>query len=109
MSNWGFEKIGDKVENWPKDENGTPVSPAFLEHITGTQLDIDMELNVLSAFDIPAITAYPNNGDFGRLILGFAGTGVDVYVPETMLDDARNILSSAVDAENSDTPLTEDL
>lgn len=98
MSNWGFEKIGRKAENWPKDENGEYVAPAFLEHLSGSQLDVDMELSVLEAFNIPAVTEYPNNGDFGRLILGFAGTGVDVYVPETMLEDARNILSSGADA-----------
>jgi len=99
MSDWGFEKIGKKYENWPKDEKGEPITPAFLEHLTGTQMDIEMEINLLSAFDIPAITAYSNNGEFGKLILGFSGTGVDLYVPETLLDDARNILSSTPDPE----------
>jgi hypothetical protein len=55
-----------------------------------------MAVNLLEAFGIPTISAYPNDGEFGKLILGFSGTGMDIYVPETMLDDARNIISGDV-------------
>jgi len=29
-------------------------------------------------------------------MIGFAGGGVDVYVPETMLEDARNVVSGDI-------------
>ena len=100
MGKWGFRKIGDRFDKWPKDENGKAVEPAFLEHLSGTQLDIEMGINLLSAYNIPIMTTYPNDGEFGKLILGFAGTGVDVYVPETMLDEAKNIISAEVSTED---------
>ena len=95
MSDWNFKKLGQTPDKWPKDEKGEPEQPVFLEHIVGMQIDVDMELSLLKSFDIPVFYTYPNNGEFGKLILGFAGTGVDIYVPESMLEDARNILSSA--------------
>ena len=103
MKNWGFRKIGDRSDKWPKDENGKTVEPAFLKHLTGSQIDVEMGINLLNAYNIPVMTIYPNDGEFGKLILGFAGTGVDVYVPETMLDEAKSVLAAKADeAEDID-------
>lgn len=103
MKNWGFRKIGDNAEKWPKDENGKPVEPAFLQHLSGSQLDVEMGINLLGAYNIPVMTVYPNDGEFGKLILGFAGTGVDVYVPENMLEEAKSIIAAeAEDTEEAD-------
>ena len=100
MEKWGFSKLDNSTKNWPKTEDGEPVKPVFLEHLTGSQLDVDMEVNLLDAFNIPYVRAYSNNGEFSKMILGFAGTGVDIFVPETMLEDAQNILSGdAVDID----------
>ena len=96
MGDWAYNKPFEKPKNWPKDEKGEAVKPVFLQHITGTQLDSDMAVNLLSAFDIPVMRTYPNNGELGRLVLGFSGTGTDIYVPETMLEDAQNILSGDI-------------
>ena len=56
-------------------------------------LDINDEMivNLLEAYGIPCIRLYPNDGDFGRLILGTSGTGVEIYVPKTMYEDAVNL------------------
>jgi len=103
MKNWGYRKIGDSSENWPKDETGKAVEPSFLQHLTGSQLDIQMGINLLSAYNIPVMTVYPNDGEFGKLIMGFSGTGVDVYVPATMLDEAKEIIAAkAEDEKNAD-------
>ena len=91
MSNWSLKR--HPHPDWPLDAEGNPVSPMFLEHITGSQLDVDVAINVLTAYGIPVFVSYPNDGDFGRLILGFSGTGADIYVPATMIDDACNIIS----------------
>ena len=96
MSEWGIKKWDNIGEGWPKDEKGESVAPAFFEHVAGSQLDVDMELNLLRAYGIPTVLQYPNDGDLGRVIIGFAGGGVDVFVPETMLEDARNVLSGDI-------------
>ena len=48
---------------------------------------------ITEAFGIPVYLTYPNDGKFGELVLGVAGPGVNVYVPEEMLEDAKAILS----------------
>jgi len=89
---WGFSNP-DKP-NWPKDENDNPVPPVYLTHIGGAHLDMELSLNVLEAYGIPYLTEYPNNGEFGKLIFGRPPSGMEVFVPETMLEDAQNILSA---------------
>ena len=96
MAFGAFGKRKKETENWPKKDNGEPVSPAFLKHIGGSQMDIELMLSLLQAYNIPAVSQYPNNGAFGRVLLGHAGGGVDLYVPETMLAEARDIISAEV-------------
>lgn len=96
MFEWGFHKYGRIGEDWPVTETGEKVKPAFLEHLSETNLEAEMDVNLLTAYGIPVVCTYPNNGDFGRVMLGMSGTGVDVYVPETMLEDARNIMGGDI-------------
>ena len=103
MADWGFRRLGELEEKWPRDQAGEPEEPVFLEHLGGSELDVEMEVNLLDAFGIPVVLQYPNNGDFGKLILGFSGTGVELYVPRSMLEDAQNIISGDMqDLELSD-------
>ena len=97
MKNWGFsESPNKKLENWPVDEQGEKVPPVLLMHLGGAPMDMNVELSMLDAYNIPYILEYPNSGDFGIVIMGHAGSGVDVFVPETMLEDAQNILNSEI-------------
>ena len=81
---------------WPTNENGEPVPPVYLTRIHGGPLDMELTLNLLKAYGIPHNCAYPNNGLFGQLIMGFPPGGMEVFVPETMLEDAQNVLSADV-------------
>ena len=89
---WKFKKP-DSID-WPKDDNGEPVAPAYLKHISGGPLDLEVAINLLRAYGIPYVSEYPNNGEFGKLILGHPPSGMEIFVPETMLEDAQNILSA---------------
>ncbi len=91
---WGWEKTGELTDKWPKDENGEPEEPKFLEHITGSQFEIAMHKNMLSAFGIPVLEHYPLDGQFGKLILGMSGTGVDLLVPASMAEEACQLINS---------------
>jgi hypothetical protein len=97
---WGWEKIGGLMDRWPKDENGEPEAPAFLENVTGSQFEIDMQKNMLAAFGIPVVEQYPLDGQFGKVILGMSGTGVDLYVPQSMLADAQQLMSGEFELED---------
>lgn len=95
MTNWGFTKTPmDNYDRWPVDAAGEKIRPAYLTHLGGAPMDLSVELSVLEAYGIPTILEYPNNGDFGVVVMGHAGGGVDVYVPETMLEDAVNLIKS---------------
>jgi len=95
---------------WPKGEDGEPVPPAYLTDIGGGPLDMELTLNLLEAYGIPHVCEYPNNGLFGKLIMGHPPSGMEVYVPETMLEDARNLLDADIvdDDEDEDGDFGED-
>ena len=94
---WGRRLTGELLKKWPKDENGEPVEPVFsaipvfLTHCKCLDINDEMIVNLLEAYGIPCIRRYPNDGDFGRLILGTSGTGVEIFVPKTMYEDAVNL------------------
>jgi len=97
---WKFKKP-DGLQ-WPTDENGEPVPPVYLKHISGGPLDLEIALNVLEAYGIPHISEYPNNGQFGKLIFGHPPSGMEVFVPETMLEDAKNVMSAEIVKDDDD-------
>ena len=81
---------------WPNDENGDTIPPAYLTYIVGGPLDMELTLNLLEAYGIPHVCEYPNNGLFGKLIMGHPPGGMEVFVPETMLEDAQNLLNAEI-------------
>ena len=91
---WKFKK--PEGINWPNDEKGEPVAPAYLKHISGGPLDLEVAVNLLEAYGIPHVSQYPNNGEFGKLIFGHPPSGMEIFVPSTMLEDAKNILSAEI-------------
>ena len=96
--------IGQKKEPppWPNDESGEAIAPAYLTHIGGGPMDMELTLGLLEAYSIPHVAEYPNNGLFGKLIMGHPPSGMDIYVPETMLEDAQNLLSADVAYDNDE-------
>ncbi len=84
---------------WPLDGRGEPVPPALLTTVTGNQLDYQMTLSLLRSFGIPTLESYTSTGALAKVILGFAGTGMDVFVPETMLELARELLKPVDEAD----------
>ena len=96
---WGRRLTGELQKKWPKDEAGELVEPVFLTHRMCLDMGDEMLINMLEAFGIPCIRQYPNDGDFGRLLLGMSGTGVDIYVPRTMYEDAVNLSEGRAEYE----------
>ena len=89
-NNWGLRQ-SDLPEDWPNRPDGEPEQAALL---IAAQSELgggaDVLVSMLNGCGIPAF----KSGTLGKVILGFAGRGVDIYVPRTMLEDAREILDN---------------
>lgn len=93
MLKWGRRKHDRISERWPKYENGETVKPVFFQHVSGSELDVEMAANLLEAYGIPVLKKPTGDGAFGQVMIGFSGAGVDLFIPETMLEDAQNVVS----------------
>lgn len=96
---WGRKITGDLLKRWPKDTSGELVEPVFLTHCSCLDMQDEMLVNLLEAYSIPCLRQYPNDGDFGRLVLGMSGPGVDIYIPKTMYEDAVNLSEGSAEYE----------
>ena len=92
---WSFEYTSGITGNWPPDANGQPEAPAFLERICGSETEITLTRNMLWAYGVPSVGRYPLDGALGKVILGQSGFGMDIFVPKSMLEDAKNIISTS--------------
>lgn len=88
---WGLTLNAQLIERWPKDERGEPVVPAFLCNCKNLDLGDELIINMLEAYGIPCLRRYPGDGGFGKLIIGKSGQGTDIYVPESLLEDALEL------------------
>ncbi|MBR0039962.1 MAG: hypothetical protein IJP64_01130 [Oscillospiraceae bacterium] len=89
---WGRAGMGLVFDRWPKDAEGHAEESAFLCTCGSTDLSDTLTVNLLEAYGIPCLRDYPGNGAFGRVIMGASGTGVDIYVPKSMLEEARMLI-----------------
>ncbi|MBQ1352071.1 MAG: hypothetical protein IIY71_05050 [Oscillospiraceae bacterium] len=95
---WGRQD--EKLEpSWPRDKEGTPEPAAFLCESSHFGADGEITISMLRAFGIPVLQKYPGDGQLGKVVLGFSGYGVDLYVPESMLELAQELLASPEEEE----------
>lgn len=89
-NNWGLRQ-SDLPEGWPLGSDGEPEQAALL---LPAQSELgggaDVLLSMLNGLGIPAF----KSGTLGKVIFGFAGRGVDIYVPQSLLEDAKAILDN---------------
>ena len=96
---WGRSIFDPVSERWPKDGSGEPEEAALLCSTSNTDLSDELTVNMLEAYGIPCVRSFPGDGSFGRVILGASGTGVDIYVPKSMLEDAKTLLKGDFEDE----------
>ena len=85
---WGKRLPDELLKRWPKNEAGEPEKPVFLCNCPSQDLGDELFTNMLEAYGIPCLKVYPGDGSFGRVVLGMSGLGMDVYVPESLYEDA---------------------
>ena len=104
-SAWSFHK---KEMDWPLEENGEKVKAVLLKETFDSPAESDMVISMLAAYGIPCFKYYDKDGGAGKVINGFSGYGASLYVPQTMLEDAQNILNAeAVEEDENDAELHE--
>ena len=97
---WGMEKgPGETLASWPVTEDGLPVKKALLTTVTSNAFEDEILCTMLASFDIPAIKEIPGNGILWKTILGTGTRAVDVFVPETMLEEAAKLLQNTEDSD----------
>ena len=89
MDYWGKS---EKLE-WPKLENGEPVAPALLCE-TSDKDEFQTIIMFMRGCGIPVIQQLPGNIPFTTVIFGSEILGGSLYVPETLLEDAKILLKS---------------
>lgn len=94
---WSFkrEKGVSAEAQWPTDSNGENIAAAFLTNVAGTQAEYELALSLLRSFNIPYACEFTGMGQISKVYTGFSSSGMDIYVPVTMLEDANNILFGA--------------
>ncbi|MEG1632422.1 MAG: hypothetical protein RR314_00065 [Oscillospiraceae bacterium] len=98
---WGRDLPGDLSQKWPRDASGEFIPAALLA--TSSQIDMGdaVLISMLESFGIPSFRKFPHCGGFGNLMLGMSAEGVDVFVPETLLEDAKALMEG-VHGEDED-------
>ena len=80
----------DPMENWPLGEDGKPEQPVKLALQSELDSMADITISMLESYGIPAFKV----GTVGKVILGFAGLGVEIYVPASRLEEANALLAA---------------
>ena len=93
---WGRNEYSELLKRWPKDEDGCPEAPVFLRCEKNLDMSDELLVNMLEAYQIPCLRVYPGDGSFGRVVLGTSGWGVDIYVPESLYEDAKELTEGEV-------------
>lgn len=89
---WSLKSKKDEELKWPLDAEGNPERSVFLAHCTSVNMEDKMMRNLLAGYGIPTVVNYPSDGAFSKVILGISGAGADLYVPESMAEDARSLI-----------------
>ena len=83
-------------DGWPKDGGGQPEPAAKLTLQSELGGIADITLSMLAGYGIPAF----KDGSLGKVIFGFAGQGVDIYVPASRLEEAQQLLAADPDGQD---------
>lgn len=97
---WGRSELTGLYDRWPKDENGVPEAPVFLRSEKNLDMSDELLVNMLEAYQIPCLRIYPGDGSFGRVVLGASAYGVDIYVPESLYEDAKELTEGEITYED---------
>lgn len=83
MGIFGFSFKKEKPLPWPKLPSGELETPALLKTTLYDDMDVEITINILTAYGFPTDKKWRRKTH-----------EVDIYVPESMLDEAKSLLSA---------------
>jgi len=90
---WGRSRaMGQLTEAWPRSAEGSPEEPVMLTHCSCVDMEDEITAGILEAYGIPCLRLLPGDGSFGKVLMGMSGAGVDIYVPESLYEEACQLL-----------------
>ena len=90
-SGWRFRK---EELAWPVDEKGEKEKAVLLTSTFDSPAESDVTISFLISCGIPCFKYYAKEGGAGKVINGFSGFGVSLYVPASRLEEAQELLTS---------------
>ena len=93
MENWSLTGNPD-VPAWPKDAAGQDEKAVLLKQTFDSAADADTVISLRSAYGVPCFKYYDREGGAGKVINGFSGFGVSLYVPVSRLEEAQELLTA---------------
>lgn len=88
---WAFGPDGPQ---WPVDGSGQKEKAVRLMNSFDSAADSDMTISLLAAYGIPCFKYYDLDGGAGKVINGFSGYGASLYVPQSRLEEAQELLQA---------------
>ena len=83
------------MDRWPKGDDGQLEKAEKLTWQPELGGMADITLSMLEGCGIPAFKV----GTQGKVVLGFAGLGVEIYVPASRLEEAKALLEAPEEPE----------
>ena len=90
-SGWRFHK---EEPAWPVDEKGEKEKAVLLKTTFDSPAESDVTVSFLHSCGIPCFKYFDYEGGAGKVINGFSGYGASLYVPASLLEDAKEILEA---------------
>ena len=97
LEGFGRRVPGELYKQWPRDAAGEIVPPKYLTHCGSVDAEDEILISFLKSYGIPAVVLHPGDGTFGKVVLGLSGTGSSIYVPETMYEQAKELMEAEPD------------
>ena len=90
-SKWAF---APDTPDWPIDAQGEKEKAVLLTSTFDSTADADMLISLLAAYRIPCFKYFDYEGGAGKVINGFSGYGASLYVPQSRLEEAQELLQA---------------
>ncbi len=78
---------------WPNGNDGQPIPPAALVYVRDEQ-QLCLTTSLLAACEIPSVMQSPNPTFYTGVLFGTSILGAQLFVPETRLEEALEIINT---------------
>lgn len=90
------------LSHWPLGADGEPEKAALLGNEGDFVSQAGIACSMLDAYGIPYLVRRSGPGQLGLIYGGFSPVGVKIYVPESRLEEARQLVNTAADAADEE-------